>query len=81
MTAGEGRCCLDYTLSRAKFQELTADLLEQCKGQWSRRSRTPVSQERPRPHGPRRWLDPHARRRGARQGDDGQGPAQGRQPR
>ncbi|MCB1250398.1 MAG: molecular chaperone DnaK, partial [Acidimicrobiales bacterium] len=28
----EGPLHLDYTLSRAKFQELTADLLERCKG-------------------------------------------------
>ena len=54
---------LDEQLTRAKFQELTADLLERCQqpvraGHQGRRPH----QGRHRPRDPRRRLHPHARR-------------------
>ena len=63
----EGPLHLDETLTRAKFQEMTADLLERCKhavraGDQGRRPH----QGPDRPRHPRRRLDPHARRAGPR---------------
>ena len=59
----DGPLHLDEQLTRAKFQELTADLLERCKravraGHQGRRPH----QGRDRPRDPRRRLHPHARR-------------------
>jgi molecular chaperone DnaK len=67
----EGPLHLDEQLTRAKFQELTADLLERCKvavraGHQGRRAQ----QGRHRPRRAGRWLHAHARRGRAGQGDD-----------
>ncbi len=57
----EGPKHLDMKLTRAKFDELTEDLFEACRGPSSRPSRTPGLQVRHRRRRPRRWLDAHAR--------------------
>ena len=73
---------LDYTLTRAEFEKITDDLLERTpqagRGRDEGRGR---EDGRHRRGHPRRRLDPHAGRAGARQEDDRQGPAHGRQPR
>ena len=57
----EGPLHLDYQLTRSKFQELTADLLERCKVPFEQadQGRRP-GQGRPRPRDPGGRLDPHA---------------------
>ena len=58
----DGPLHMELTLSRAKFQELTADLLEACKGPFEQAVRDAgLDQGRDRPRDPRRWLHPHAR--------------------
>ena len=59
----EGPLHLDESLSRAKFQELTADLIERCRSPFEQAIKDAgLSKERPRPRHPRGRLDPHARR-------------------
>ena len=59
----EGPLHLDETLTRAKFQELTADLLERCRSPFEQAIKDAgLSKERPRPRDPRRRLHPHAGR-------------------
>ena len=84
ITAGaDGPLHLDESLSRAKFEELTADLLNRTKAPFApghQGRRDLGGRHRPGRHG--RRLDAHARglRRGAR-ADQRQGAQQGRQPR
>ena len=59
----EGPLHLDETLTRAKFQELTADLLERCRGPFEQAIKDAgADQGRHRPRDPGRRLHPHARR-------------------
>jgi molecular chaperone DnaK len=67
---------LDLKLTRAKFQELTADLVEDCRGAKGRQPRR--RQGRPRCAGRRFY--PHARHPRARSEADRQGASQGCQP-
>ena len=69
--SAEGPLHLDETLTRAQFEQLTADLLDRCQGS------VPVGHQgrrhlggRHRPRRARRRLDPHARGHRARQGAD-----------
>ena len=57
----EGPLHLDYTLTRAKFQEMTADLLDRCRCPFEQahQGRRP-QQGRHRPRDPGRRLHPHA---------------------
>ena len=78
----EGPKHLDLKLTRAKFNELTADLVDALQGPvraGHRRRRPPDVRHRPR--GPRRRLDPYAGRPGPGPGAHRQGAPQGRQPR
>ena len=60
------RCTSTSTLTRAKFQELTADLLERCRGPFEQAIKDAgLDQGRDRPRDPRRRLHPHARGAGA----------------
>ena len=60
----DGPLHLDEQLTRAKFQELTADLLERCRGPFEQAIKDAgLDQGRDRPRDPRRRLHPHARRR------------------
>ena len=72
---------LDVTLTRAEFEKITDDLLDahQEAGRAGYEGRRREDGRHRRGH-PRRRIDPHAGRPGARQEDDGQGPAHGRQP-
>ena len=73
---------LDETLSRAEFQQITADLLDRTKAPFQNVIKDAgISAEPDRPRRARRWLDPHARRHRPGQGADRrQGAEQGRQP-
>ena len=54
---------LDFKLTRSKFQELTADLVDRCKTPFEQAIKDAgltLGRDRPRRHG--RWLHPHARR-------------------
>ena len=52
------------TLTRAKFQELTADLLERCRGPFEQAIKDAgLTKDADRPRDPRRRLHPHARGR------------------
>ena len=63
----DGPLHLELTLTRAKFQELTHDLLEACRGPFEQAIRDAgPHQGADRPGPARRWLDPHARGGGAR---------------
>ena len=78
----EGPKHLDLQLTRAKLEEITADLLERT----VEPTKQALSDARPRlledrPRRPRRRHDPHAGGAGEGQGADRQGAAQGRQPR
>ena len=78
----EGPLHLDEQLTRAKFQDLTSDLLERCRvpvraGDQGRRAH----QGPDRPRDPGRRLHPHARGRRARHEPHRQGAQQGREPR
>ncbi len=78
----EGPLHLDESLSRAKFQEMTADLLERCRIPFEQAIKDAgLSQGPARPRDPRRRLHPDACRAGARAGDDQQGAEQVGQPR
>ena len=76
------RCTSTSRSSRAKFQELTADLLERCKGPFEQAIKDAgLTQGPDRPRHPRRRLDAHARRARARARPHRQGAQQVRQPR
>ena len=73
---------LDLKLTRAKFQELTADLVDACRGPFEQAiSDAGLEQGQDRPRGPGRRVDPDARHPGAGPDHDRQGAPQGRQPR
>ena len=77
----EGPKHLDLQLTRAKLDELTADLLERTVGPTKQvLADAGLDAVGDRPRRPRRRHDPHAGRAGEGQGADRQGPAQGRQP-
>ncbi len=62
----EGPLHLELELSRSKFQELTADLLDACRGPFEQAIRDAGPQQGPdRPHHPRGRLHAHARGRRA----------------
>lgn len=62
---------LDETLSRAEFQRITNDLLERTRAPFNNVIKDAgCLRRRHRPRRARRWLHPHARRRGAREGAD-----------
>ena len=63
----DGPLHLDESLSRAKFQEMTADLIERCRIPFEQALKDAgVVQGRPPPRDPRRRLHPDARRAGPR---------------
>ena len=63
----DGPLHLEQTLTRAKFQEMTADLLDSCRGPFEQAIRdSGVDNEHDRPRHPRGRLHPHARGRRAR---------------
>ena len=58
----DGPLHLELTLTRSKFQEMTADLIEACRGPFEQAIRDAGSHQGPdRPRHPRRRLDAHAR--------------------
>ncbi len=72
---------LDLTLSRAQFNNLTADLVEATAGPCpARYGGRGVAEGSGRPGHPGRRFDPHPGRAGAGQGDHRQGAAQGHKP-
>jgi molecular chaperone DnaK len=78
----EGPKHLDLKLTRAKFNELTADLVEQCRGPFEAAIKDAGPQDlRHRPRGAGRWFDPHAGDPRARPIAHRQGAPQGSQPR
>jgi molecular chaperone DnaK len=79
--SAEGPLHLDEKLTRAQFQELTADLLDRCKNPFHQAVKDAGREAlRGRPRHPRRRLHPDARGDRAGEGTHRQGPAQGRQP-
>ena len=78
----EGPKHLDLKLTRAKFNELTADLVDACKGPFEQAiTDAGLDEVRHRPRRAGRRLDPHARHPGPGPEPDRQGAPQGRQPR
>ena len=78
----DGPLHLDESLSRSKFQEMTADLIERCRIPFEQAlSRRQRHQGRSRPRHPRRRVDPHARRPRPRRRPHRQGAEQDGQPR
>ncbi len=77
----DGPLHLELELSRSKFQELTADLLDACRGPFEQAIRDAGLRQGPdRPHHPRGRLHAHARGRRPGARAHGQGPAQGCEP-
>ena len=74
---------LSMSLTRAKFEQLTEDLLERCRGPVEQALvRCQADRRRHRRGDPRRWLHAHAGGAGARAAHVGwQGPEHDRQPR
>ena len=60
----EGPLHLELSLTRARFQEMTRDLLEACRGPFEQAIRDAgLDKDDDRPHPAGRWLHAHARRR------------------
>ena len=77
----DGPLHLDESLTRAKFQEMTADLLERCRLPFEQAIKDAgLTKGQIDARHPGRWVHPHAGRAGARARPHRQGAPQGRQP-